>query len=146
MSSAKRIKQEDATNAGAVLEEEEEDDDIDLYGDLDKDMQENTTTAELRARAVAAETALADQKKDLLLHKKKLQVLAKQNVALKRNISCLYKTAKAELDRKNEDIKDLRRKLNIPGGTKAGTWSAGNPNNPAGVQPDASAGGAHAPY
>ena len=34
-----------------------------------------------------------------------LQVLAKQNVALKRNISCLYKTAKAELDRKNEDIK-----------------------------------------
>ena len=38
-------------------------------------MQENTTTVELRARAVAAETALADQKKDLLLHKKKVRTV-----------------------------------------------------------------------
>lgn len=35
-------------------------------------MQENKTTVELRTRAVAAETALAEQKKDLLLHKKKV--------------------------------------------------------------------------
>jgi hypothetical protein len=38
-------------------------------------------------------------------------VLSNQVLALKRNISCLYKTAKLEIDRKNAEIKDLRGQL-----------------------------------
>ena len=33
-----------------------------------------------------------------------------QNVALKKNISCLYKTARLEIDRKDSIIKDLRER------------------------------------
>jgi hypothetical protein len=39
--------------------------------------------------------------------------LAAQVAALKKNISCLYKTAKAEIDRKSETIKELRIELDL---------------------------------
>lgn len=37
--------------------------------------------------------------------------LSTQVLALKRNISCLYKTAKLEIDRKNDEIRRLREEL-----------------------------------
>lgn len=44
------------------------------------------------------------------------KIASMQNVALKRNISCLYKTAKAELDRKDAEIQRLRQQLAARGG------------------------------
>ena len=42
-----------------------------------------------------------------------------QNLALKRNISCLYKTAKLEIDRKTSEIQRLRAQLADKGGATA---------------------------
>ena len=61
---------------------------------------------------------VAETKAQLLVVTDERDALARQNavlsdqvLALKRNISCLYKTAKLELDRKNEEIKSLRAQL-----------------------------------
>lgn len=84
-----------------------------LYGDLDaqpipaagESQQElKETVASLRAQVseLEARSEAAAKERD---------EARKQNTALKRNISCLWKTAKAEVDRKDASIARLRVQL-----------------------------------
>jgi len=50
-------------------------------------------------------------KAELKLANRKNQVYERENKILKANISSLYKTAKAEIDRKRDQITELRREL-----------------------------------
>eukprot|EP00039_Didymoeca_costata_P011120 m.153411 g.153411 ORF g.153411 m.153411 type:complete len:163 (+) comp15065_c0_seq5:165-653(+) len=87
-----------------------ENDEIDLYDDLciTNVKEEKESYAELKSRIEKLETELAATKKRLDLEKKKCGLLSKQNVALKRNISCLFKTAKLEIDRNVKEVNRLR--------------------------------------
>jgi peptidoglycan hydrolase CwlO-like protein len=65
-------------------------------------LKESERAAQTKCEALTAENAA--------LHEQLTQ-LSNQNLALKRNISALYQTAKAELERKNEEIRSLRDEL-----------------------------------
>jgi len=43
--------------------------------------------------------------------KKKNEILSKENEILKRNISCIFRTAQLEIARKDKQIKELRESL-----------------------------------
>eukprot|EP00041_Stephanoeca_diplocostata_P029521 m.874026 g.874026 ORF g.874026 m.874026 type:complete len:138 (-) comp23573_c0_seq5:3684-4097(-) len=85
-------------------------DDVDLYADLVvTGVAENSeSTVEAQKRADAAEASVKDLTRKLETAKKLVDVLKTQNAALKRNISCLFKTAKLEMDRKDAEIQRLR--------------------------------------
>eukprot|EP00050_Salpingoeca_kvevrii_P015049 m.43091 g.43091 ORF g.43091 m.43091 type:complete len:101 (+) comp6134_c0_seq1:137-439(+) len=83
----------------------------DLYEGLDVAVQEPPEQAALRARAEAAEADKALLQKQKQALEQRTAVLSTQCLALKRNISCLYKTAKLEVDRKDAEIHRLREEL-----------------------------------
>ncbi|XP_062521739.1 CASP8-associated protein 2-like [Corticium candelabrum] len=77
--------------------------DTDLYSDLKEEDAHDVAYSELRDMY----TKLQSQCSRLQIENK---VLSEQNVALKKNISCLYKTAKAEIERKDREISELRKR------------------------------------
>lgn len=86
-------------------------DDDDIYSGLGGAEEISSTQASYAE--LADRVTHVERKNDELESKvKKLEeqnaTLTKQNLALKRNISCLYKTAKAEIDRKDARLKELR--------------------------------------
>eukprot|EP00037_Helgoeca_nana_P034536 m.421931 g.421931 ORF g.421931 m.421931 type:complete len:127 (+) comp35458_c0_seq1:324-704(+) len=88
----------------------QEADQIDLYADLTgaSEVSENQESyLEVQQRADAASAKSTKLSRQAALLQKKCDILTKQNTALKKNISCLYKTAKLEIDRKDTEIQRL---------------------------------------
>ncbi len=65
----------------------------------------------MKQAAALAESRAEETKKENAKLLAENDMLSNQVLALKRNISCLYKTAKLEIDRKNAEIKELRDAL-----------------------------------
>eukprot|EP00051_Salpingoeca_urceolata_P030966 m.493346 g.493346 ORF g.493346 m.493346 type:complete len:208 (-) comp36650_c0_seq1:27-650(-) len=86
---------------------------MDLYEDLvlepvDEDRE---SYAEIKTRMIKAESLVASQAKELDHLRKENTRLSAHALALKKNVSCLYKTAKGEVDRKDQQIAELRTAL-----------------------------------
>nr|CAH0103974.1 unnamed protein product [Daphnia galeata] len=82
--------------------------DVDLYDDL------NTFENQLVAEELQAKVEILEKKCSSLDSKNaelkaELEKVNKINLSLRRNISSVFKTAKAELDRKDRQLKDLQR-------------------------------------
>ena len=75
--------------------------DIDLYGDLDLDVNKQISFEEMKAKCEKQELTIIDLRKENC-H------LKEQNEILKRNISSLYLTARNEITRKDAEIKRLQ--------------------------------------
>lgn len=78
----------------------------DIYSGLDV-----TSTAELEQMLSEARQELASVKRSLKQATSEKAALKEANDILARNISVLYNTAKAEIDRKNRQIEQLEREL-----------------------------------
>ena len=74
-----------------------------LYGEFGADNKEA-----LQAKAAAAEQALADAQAEIAALKEAQEKLLAANRVYKTNLSILFKTAQAELTRKNDTIRELR--------------------------------------
>ncbi|XP_015784867.1 uncharacterized protein LOC107362343 [Tetranychus urticae] len=92
--------------------------DIDLYSDLDWDkFDENNIGSNLNDVAILQDSfdKLEKEKNvvdsELKEIKEKYERMVMVNKILKTNISSLYKTAKAELERKNDRISELTRQI-----------------------------------
>ncbi len=70
---------------------------------------QRATRQQVRARADELEAKCRAQEQRIQKLEKQTQLLTAQNTALKKNISCLYKTAKLEIERKDQEIARLRR-------------------------------------
>eukprot|EP00123_Amoebidium_parasiticum_P021471 comp6799_c0_seq1/m.2541 comp6799_c0_seq1/g.2541 ORF comp6799_c0_seq1/g.2541 comp6799_c0_seq1/m.2541 type:complete len:141 (-) comp6799_c0_seq1:189-611(-) len=66
---------------------------------------------EIKRKLAETTRELTQTKRQLERTQKEKEAFEKMNIALKKNISCLYKTAKLECDRKAEEIKTLRDKV-----------------------------------
>lgn len=91
---------------------------IDLYSDLDWDkFDENNIGSNLNDVAILQDSfdKLEKEKNvvdsELKEIKEKYERMVMVNKILKTNISSLYKTAKAELERKNDRISELTRQI-----------------------------------
>ncbi|XP_065831233.1 protein bicaudal D-like [Oscarella lobularis] len=76
----------------------------DLYGDLREEDSQEVSYVEIKADLDAVKLEAARLRKENI-------VLKEQNVALKKNISCLYRTAKLEIERKDNEIRRLNQIL-----------------------------------
>lgn len=114
--------------SGAGEEEE------DLYGDLDsapvaKKLKSSSSTAAATVTAAASSSSSTLRLAPLTLHgigkvydeahvadmQKKIDTLKAENEALKRNMGTLYRTAKAELARKDDRIATLQDQIDATG-------------------------------
>mgnify|MGYP002803547951 CR=1 FL=1 len=75
--------------------------DVDLYGDLDLDVNKQISFEEMKTKCEKQELTINGLKKENC-H------LTEQNELLKRNISSLYLTARNEITRKDAEIKRLQ--------------------------------------
>eukprot|EP01137_Pigoraptor_chileana_P014057 Opistho-2@68254 len=84
-------------------------DDVDIYGDIGA--KSLPSYEEVAKRLTEASAQNEDHRKRIERLEKENALLTQQNVSLKKNISCLYKTAKAEIDRKDEENAEIRKRL-----------------------------------
>ena len=83
---------------------------VDIYGGI------NTSGSELKVRELQAEllkaTEIAKKMQERVVDLEMENLTLKKKVrTVEENISCLYKTAKLEIERKDAQIKDLRKKF-----------------------------------
>ncbi|XP_057375522.1 uncharacterized protein LOC130696462 [Daphnia carinata] len=88
--------------------EEASDEDIDLYGDLNT-FENQLVAEELQAKVECLEQKCSNLDSQNTELKNELDKVNKLNLALRRNISSIFKTAKAELERKDRQLKELQR-------------------------------------
>jgi hypothetical protein len=84
--------------------EDDFNDDDNLYKDLSATTTKCPPTKRQKLSAVAASPIAAPSEQQL-------QELTEENQRLKRNIGTLYRTAKAEIKRKNDEINRLKTEL-----------------------------------
>ncbi|PNF30958.1 hypothetical protein B7P43_G02055, partial [Cryptotermes secundus] len=89
--------------------EHEPEDDIDIYGDIPNFPSFADTVKELQERRKVLEDEVAQLKEKLKGVTAEKNELDSKNRSLGLNISCLYKTATAEIGRKDRLIAELRR-------------------------------------
>ena len=77
----------------------------DLYGEFSGVAADKKA---LEARATAAEAALATAQSEIAALKEAQEKLLAANRVYKHNLSVLFKTAQAEISRKNDTISELR--------------------------------------
>ncbi|KAI9554305.1 hypothetical protein GHT06_019577 [Daphnia sinensis] len=88
--------------------EDPSDEDIDLYGDLNT-FENQLVAEELQAKVECLEQKCSNLDSQNTELKNELDKVNKLNLALRRNISSIFKTAKAELERKDRQLKELQR-------------------------------------
>ncbi|KZS21892.1 Uncharacterized protein APZ42_011004 [Daphnia magna] len=88
--------------------EEASDEDVDLYGDLNT-FENQLVAEELQAKVESLEQKCSNLDSQNTELKNELDKVNKLNLALRRNISSIFKTAKAELERKDRQLKELQR-------------------------------------
>ncbi|GAB1606835.1 uncharacterized protein LOC115222870 isoform X2 [Argonauta hians] len=90
----------------------EQDEDLDLYHDILEDfVTEKESRQELQQKYEAAVQKAASLEKRVKESSAILAGLEKKNIFLQKNISMLYKTACAEIKRKDSTIQSLREQL-----------------------------------
>mmetsp|Transcript_4181 Transcript_4181/g.11794 ORF Transcript_4181/g.11794 Transcript_4181/m.11794 type:complete len:100 (+) Transcript_4181:145-444(+) len=85
----------------------------DLYGDIygkygESEKLLSARVAELEEKLLANEASIAEKDKEVLEVKAENARLIEQNKTLIRNISCLYRTAVEEINRKDILMNDIR--------------------------------------
>lgn len=100
--------------------------DDDLYGDLDENMNNPTTKPSVILVSSSMPTSssskphkqkqthqinIQQEREDIQALSKELTIIKEENGVLKRNMGTLYRTAKVELDRKDDRIRRLEEEL-----------------------------------
>lgn len=93
----------DNKDSSAFLFKDEDSLDVDLYGDLSVDLNQEMTYPELKKLYEESQQKI----KKLETESQKLK---DENLVLKKNISSLYLTAREEIKRKDAQIKTLQHK------------------------------------
>ncbi|XP_065185017.1 uncharacterized protein LOC135815626 [Sycon ciliatum] len=106
---------DDSTSRGKTARSSPE---LDLYGDLvnggtvNQDPEAlSRQLEEQKARYADLDVKYRECSEDSVRYQTTAAELTKRNSALQMNISCLYKTAKLEIDRKDREILSLRARL-----------------------------------